>query len=74
MKQFIKDLFSNADGSGSTKRTAGQISLFACLIVIFFFKTHPAYEFTVGTLLTFASGLFGLSSYDYLTFIKNKQQ
>lgn len=70
--KFIKDLFSNPDGSGSTKRTAGQIVLFATLILVFAFSTHPAYEFSVGALLTFAGGLFGLSSFDYQTFMKKE--
>ena len=71
--KFLKDLFSNPDGTGSTKRTAGQIVLLATLVLVFVFKTHPAYEFSVGALLTFAGGLFGLSSYDYSTFLKKKE-
>ena len=68
--KFLLDLFSNPDGSGSTKRTAGWIVLAATLTMVFAFSTHPSYEFTVGALLTFAGGLFGMSSYDYSTYMK----
>jgi hypothetical protein len=74
MKQFIKDLFSNPDGSGSTKRTAGWVTLWAVLILIFGFPTHEQFQFAVGGLLTFASGLFGLSSWDYQTYKKNNNE
>lgn len=71
--KFLKDLVSNPDNSGSTKRTAGWIVLLATLVLVFVFPTHAAYEFSVGALLTFAGGLFGLSSYDYQTFMKKDE-
>lgn len=74
MKQFIKDLFSNPDGSGSTKRTAGQISMLAAFIIIFFIQNHPAYEFSVATLLGLVAGVFGLSSFDYSAYIKKDNE
>ena len=72
--KFLLDLFSNPDGSGSTKRTAGQVVLAATLTMVFAFSTHPSYEFTVGALLTFAGGLFGMSSYDYSTYMKKSPE
>lgn len=72
MLKYLKDLVSNPDGTGSTKRSAGQLVLISTLVIIFIFPTHPAFEFSVGALLTFAGGLFGLSSYDYSTFIKKE--
>ena len=47
--------------------------LIATLVLVFVFPSHAAYEFSVGALLTFAGGLFGLSSYDYQTFMKKDE-
>lgn len=74
MKEFIKDLFRNPDGSGSTKRTAGQILMLAAFVIIFFIPNHPAYEFTVATLLGLVAGVFGLSSFDYSAYIKKNDE
>lgn len=72
--KFLKDLVSNPDGTGSTKRSAGQIVLIATLVLVFVFPTHAAYEFSVGALLTFAGGLFGLSSLDYNNFLTKEKE
>ena len=71
--KFLKDLVSNPDNSGSTKRTAGQILMIAAFVVIFFIPSHPAYEFTVATLLGLVAGVFGLSSFDYSAYINKKE-
>lgn len=72
--KFLKDLVSNPDGSGSTKRTAGQVLMAAAFVIIFFIPTHPAYEFSVATLLGLVAGVFGLSSFDYSQYIKDKEK
>lgn len=70
--KFLKDLVSNPDGSGSTKRTAGWVLMGAAFIIMFFIPNHPAYEFTIATLLGLVAGVFGLSSFDYSAFINKK--
>ena len=65
-------MVSNPDGTGSTKRSAGQLVLISTLVLVFIFPNHVAFEFSVGALLTFAGGLFGLSSFDYQTFMKKE--
>lgn len=72
--KFIKELFSNPDGTASTKRTAAWIMLFATLFLGIYgvWSNTNAGVFDV-VFLTFTSsfmGLFGFSSIDYATFVK----
>ena len=75
MLKFLKDLFSNPDGTGSTKRTAGWLLLICAVIVgfsgLFFSPNALFFDVVFFGFLTTATSLFGLSSYDYLSFIKN---
>jgi hypothetical protein len=78
MIKFIKDIFSNPDGSGSTKRTAGWL-LLACSIVIGFSGVFLGnvvnavyFDAVFFGFLTTATSMFGLSSFDYSSFINKK--
>lgn len=72
MLKFIKELFSNPDGSASTKRTMGWMLMISALVIIFALPTHVAFEFVVTALLSTAVGSLGLSTIDYNYFLKDK--
>jgi len=76
MIQFLKDIFSNPDGSGSTKRTAGWV-LLACSILVgfaglFFSPNIIFFDAVFFGFLTTATSMIGLSSFDYSSFINKK--
>lgn len=73
--KFIKELFSNPDGTASTKRTAAWLMLFSTMVLGFYgvWASSTAGVFDV-VFLTFTSsfmGLFGISSIDYNTYVKS---
>jgi len=70
--KFLKELFSNPDGTASTKRTMGWLLIISTLVLIFVFPTHQAYEYSITALLSTAVGALGLSTVDYQSFIKNE--
>lgn len=70
--KFLKELFSNPDGTASTKRTMGWLLIISALVLIFVFPNHSAYEYSITALLSTAVGALGLSTVDYQSFIKNE--
>lgn len=72
MLKFIKELFSNPDGSASTKRTMGWMLMISALVIIFVIPNHVAFEFVVTALLSTAVGSLGLSTIDYNYFLQDK--
>ena len=74
--KFIKELFSNPDGTGSTKRTAGWLLIFISILVggvgLFITPISSAFDIIFISFLSSALSCFGLTSIDYRNFIKNK--
>ena len=79
-KKFIKDLFLNPDGSGSTKRTAGWILLFLGVFTgicgIFFSNIgdNSAFNTVFVTFFTSSLSAFGFSSYDSKNYYNSLKQ
>lgn len=76
MKKFIMELFSNPDGTGSTKRTAGWLLiLFSILIGSVGVFTHyvntDVFSIVFLSFLTGGLSAFGLSSFDTKTYFNN---
>lgn len=62
-RHYMWDFVSNPDGSGSTKRAAGWITL-----VMTFSLALAGFDYTIiGIFATLTAGCFGLSSWDYKT-------
>lgn len=83
IKKYLRDLVSNPDGSGSTKRTAAWLALFASFAVMAYTLWQagrgvsvPAdmAEHFADALLIFASVALGISSYDVLNNLRFKQR
>lgn len=75
--KFIKELFSNPDGTGSTKRTVGWI-LIICAITtgfsgLWFTVNTALFDMIFCGFLTTGAGMFGMSSFDYLNFLKKEK-
>lgn len=60
MKQFFKDHL----GQDSSKRLVAIVFSAAVLLLIFAFASHAHYEFTLGAMLGFIGGLFGVTAYE----------
>lgn len=72
--KFLKELFSNPDGTASTKRTMGWMLMISALVIIFLIPTHVAFEFVVTALLSTSVGSLGLSTIDYNYFLQDKSK
>ena len=79
MKTFFKDMFSNPDGSYSTKRVAGFVFLTLSAIIglkLIFYPNPASATVDLGVFYGFLGaslGAFGISSFDALNYFKNTQ-
>lgn len=69
IKTFIKEMMSNPDGTGSSKRVAGWIVTFHFMAMCWATKPDYIVAISLGAVCTF----WGLTSLDYNSFIKSTQ-